>query len=165
LVVTKRAVFQTIDEHAPPNDRRSARRAHRERFRAVTLSSPCDNSRRRAAFIQPDRGHGSALVSLEHFNDIAIDRNRGTVSVGAGNIALHFTRTDNDADVEMAMPIVEAALNRFHPRAHWREMYTLSAKQVTNGFERIGDFHELCRKHDPEGKFTNPYLAQNVFGA
>jgi xylitol oxidase len=62
------------------------------------------------------------------------------------------------------MPIVEAALSRFHPRAHWGKMHTLGSEQVASGFPRIGDFRELCRKHDPEGKFTNAWLARNVLG-
>jgi xylitol oxidase len=83
---------------------------------------------------------------------------------GRDSVALHFTWTDNDAHVELAMPVVEAALVRFSPRAHWGKMHTLSEKQVTSGFKRISDFRELCRKHDPDGKFRNAYLAQNVFG-
>jgi xylitol oxidase len=80
------------------------------------------------------------------------------------SICLHFTWTDNDADIELAMPIVETALSRFDPRAHWGKMHTLSSNQVASGFPRLGDFRELCRKHDPEGKFANAYLARNVLG-
>ena len=77
--------------------------------------------------------------------------------------SLHFTWTDNDDDVAAAIPIVETALNPFAPRPHWGKMHTRSPKEIAAQFPRIGDFRELCRRHDPDGKFRNPYLDRYVF--
>jgi alditol oxidase len=84
---------------------------------------------------------------------------------GRDTVALHFTWTDNDADVAAAMPIVEAALDRFSPRPHWGKMHARTAAQVAAAFPRLADFRELCRRHDPEGKFRNEYLGRYVFSS
>lgn len=84
---------------------------------------------------------------------------------GRDSVALHFTWTDNDADVAAAMPVVEAALERFNPRPHWGKMHTRTREQVASQYERLGDFRDLCRRYDPDGKFRNDYLGRYVFGS
>ena len=84
---------------------------------------------------------------------------------GRDSVALHFTWTDNDADVTAAMPIVEAALDRFGIRPHWGKMHTRTREQLAAQFERLGDFRALCRRHDPDGKFQNEYLRRYVFAS
>jgi xylitol oxidase len=82
---------------------------------------------------------------------------------GRDSVALHFTWTDNDPDVAAAMPVVEAALERFAPRPHWGKMHTRTPSQVAAQYERISDYRDLCRRHDPDGKFQNEYLQKYVF--
>lgn len=82
---------------------------------------------------------------------------------GRDSVALHFTWTDDDPDVAAAMPVVEAALERFAPRPHWGKMHTRTPSQVAAQYERISDYRDLCRRHDPDGKFQNEYLQQFVF--
>jgi hypothetical protein len=42
-------------------------------------------------------------------------------------------------------------------------MHARTAAQVAAAHPRLGDFRDLCRRHDPEGKFGNDYLARYVF--
>jgi xylitol oxidase len=84
---------------------------------------------------------------------------------GRDSVALHFTWTDNDPDVAAAMPIVETSLERFGPRPHWGKMHTRTPSQVAAQFDRLGDFRDLCRRHDPDGKFRNEYLRRHVFAS
>ena len=79
------------------------------------------------------------------------------------SVFLHFTWTENDADVAAAMPVVEEALRRFKPRPHWGKMTTLSAAELRENFPRLRDFRSFCERHDPEGKFRNPFLDRTVF--
>ena len=79
------------------------------------------------------------------------------------SVCLHFTWTDNDADVARAMPIVEAALRPFAPRPHWGKMHTIAPADVAAQYPRMGDFRALCKKYDPEGKFRNEYLDRYVY--
>jgi xylitol oxidase len=78
-------------------------------------------------------------------------------------VCLHFTWTDNDEDVAEAIPIVESALQRYAPRPHWGKMHTLSPAEIAERYLRVDDFRELCRRHDPDGKFRNPYLDRYIF--
>ena len=73
-------------------------------------------------------------------------------------VCLHFTWTDNDADVAAAMPVVEQALKSFAPRPHWGKMHTIAPADVVAQYPRINDFRALCKRHDPDGKFRNDYL-------
>jgi alditol oxidase len=81
------------------------------------------------------------------------------------SVALHFTCTDHDADVAAAMPIVEGAIERFGPRPHWGKMHARSREQVAAQFDRLADFRNLCRRHDPDGKFVNDYLRRYVLAS
>ena len=84
---------------------------------------------------------------------------------GRDSVALHFTWTDDDADVRAAMPVVEAALDRFAPRPHWGKMHARTPAQVAAQYPRLGDFRELRRRHDPDGKFVNEYLRRYVLAS
>ena len=42
-------------------------------------------------------------------------------------------------------------------------MHARTPSQVTAQYERISDFRDLCRRHDPDGKFQNEYLQKFVF--
>jgi xylitol oxidase len=84
---------------------------------------------------------------------------------GRDSVALHFTWTDNDPDVAAAMPIVETALERFGPRPHWGKMHARTPAQVAAQFDRGDAFRDLCRRHDPDGKFLNEYLRRYVFAS
>ncbi|HEY2942888.1 MAG TPA: D-arabinono-1,4-lactone oxidase, partial [Vicinamibacteria bacterium] len=63
------------------------------------------------------------------------------------------------------MPIVEAALERCGPRPHWGKMHSRSQQQVAAQYDRLSDFRDLCRRHDPDGKFVNDYLRRYVFAS
>jgi xylitol oxidase len=82
---------------------------------------------------------------------------------GRETVAFHFTWTDNDEDVATAMPVVEAALDRFGPRPHWGKMHARTPSQVAAQYDRLGDFRDLCRRRDPDGKFVNEYLRRYLF--
>lgn len=78
-------------------------------------------------------------------------------------VCLHFTWTDNDVDVAAAIPIVESVIRPFAPRPHWGKMHTLSPSEVAAQYPKIDDFRDLCRRHDPDGKFRNQYLERYIF--
>jgi hypothetical protein len=63
---------------------------------------------------------------------------------------------------QIADPIVEAAIDRFWPRPHWGKMHARTREQVAAQFDRFADFRDLCRRHDPDGKFVNDYLRRYV---
>jgi alditol oxidase len=108
-------------------------------------------------------GRIARALQISEIRTIAEDSLWMSTAYGRDSVAFHFTWTDDDPDVAVAMPIVEAALERFGPRPHWGKMHALTPSQVTAQYERLGDFRDLCRRHDPDGKFRNEYLRRYVF--
>ena len=102
-------------------------------------------------------------LQISEIRTVAQDPLWMSTAYGRDTVALHFTWTDNDADVAAAMPVVEAALDRFGPRPHWGKMHARTAAQVAAQLPRLADFRDLCRRHDPDAKFRNDYLARYVF--
>jgi xylitol oxidase len=140
---------------APPSSR--GRERHSEYFL----------SRRDAvAAVQSLYGVGGQIaraLQISEIRTVAEDALWMSTAQGRDTVALHFTWTDNDADVAAAMPVVEAALDRLGPRPHWGKMHARTRAQVAAGFARLGDFRDLCRRHDPDGRFLNDYLRRYVF--
>jgi xylitol oxidase len=110
-------------------------------------------------------GQIARALQISEIRTVSEDPLWMSTAYGRDSVALHFTWTDNDPDVAAAMPIVEAALDRFGPRPHWGKMHTRTRAQVAAQFDRLRDFRDLCRRHDPDGKFLNEYLRQHVFAS
>jgi xylitol oxidase len=110
-------------------------------------------------------GQIARALQISEIRTVAADTLWMSTAHGRDTVALHFTWTDNDADVLAAMPVVEAALDRFRPRPHWGKMHTRTPAQLAAQYERRGAFRDLCRRHDPEGKFRNDYLSRYVLGS
>lgn len=120
------------------------------------------------AAIQALYGIGGRIahaLQISEIRTVSEDSLWMSTAEGRDSTAFHFTWTENDADVAAAMPIVEAALERFGPRPHWGKMHARTPAQVAAQFDRLGDFRELCRRHDPDGKFLNEYLRRYVSGS
>jgi xylitol oxidase len=108
-------------------------------------------------------GRIARALQISEIRTVAQDSLWLSTAQGRDTIALHFTWTDNDADVAAAMPVVEAALDPFQPRPHWGKMHARTPAQVSALYDRLGDFRDLCRRHDPDGKFQNEYLRRYLF--
>lgn len=120
------------------------------------------------AAIQAMYGIGGQIaraLQISEIRTISEDSLWMSTAQGRDSVAFHFTWTDNDPDVAAAMPIVEGALERFGPRPHWGKMHTRTQQQLAAQFDRLDDFRDLCRRHDPDGKFLNEYLRRYVFAS
>ena len=74
-------------------------------------------------------------------------------------VSLHTT-WKQEWDVVMGLlPQMEAQLAPFNPRPHWGKLFTIKPTVLQQTIERLGDFRELVRQHDPKGKFRNEFLA------
>jgi xylitol oxidase len=120
------------------------------------------------AAIQALYGIGAQIaraLQISEIRTVSEDSLWMSTAQGRDSVALHFTWTDNDPDVAAAIPIVENALERFGPRPHWGKMHARTPSQLAAQYDRIGDFRDLCRRHDPDGKFLNEYLRRFVFAS
>jgi xylitol oxidase len=73
-----------------------------------------------------------------------------------GAVAFHFTWKRDQAAVEAATALLEAALAPFSARPHWGKVYT-DAARVRSLYPRFADFAALVAKYDPRGVFRNAY--------
>ena len=79
-------------------------------------------------------------------------------------IGFHFTwRPEWDRTIA-AVKVVEAALAPFKPRPHWAKLFTLPAREVRSRYPQINAFKDLANRLDPEGKFRNSYVTEQIFG-
>jgi alditol oxidase len=81
------------------------------------------------------------------------------------SVAIHFTWKPEWESVRELLPVIERELAPFQPRPHWGKLFTLSPPELRTGYEKLPDFIGLCRSYDPQGKFRNDFLNQNIFGS
>lgn len=78
------------------------------------------------------------------------------------SVAIHFTWKQHTKEVMSLLPLVEEQLAKFGARPHWGKLFTITAAQVKDRYERYADFQQLLRLYDPKGKFKNEFLEQNL---
>jgi xylitol oxidase len=80
------------------------------------------------------------------------------------SIAIHFTWKQDWPAVSRLLPVIEKELGPFGARPHWGKLFTMAPSVLRSRYERLPDFLALARKYDPQGKFRNEFLDQNVYG-
>ena len=75
------------------------------------------------------------------------------------SLCIHFTWKNLPEQVAATIPLIEAALEPFAPRAHWGKVATLDSDVVAARYERLSDFRTLVESRDPGGKFRNDYTS------
>lgn len=80
-------------------------------------------------------------------------------------VGLHFTWKPDWPGVSAVLPLIEAALAPFEARPHWGKLFTLAPEQVRARYAMLPAFQQLLERHDPQGKFRNPFLERYIFGA
>ncbi len=78
------------------------------------------------------------------------------------SVSIHFTWKQHTEAVLKLLPVVEEQLARFGARPHWGKLFTIPAAQLKARYERYADFQQLLRQYDPQGKFRNEFLEQNL---
>jgi alditol oxidase len=76
------------------------------------------------------------------------------------SVAFHFTWRPDTAAVLPVVSLVERQLAPFGPRPHWGKVFTISAAELADRYDRLPDFLDLARHYDPAGKFRNAYTAR-----
>jgi alditol oxidase len=81
------------------------------------------------------------------------------------SVTIHFTWKQEWQSVRQLLPVIEKELAPFQVRPHWGKLFTISHPQLRASYEKLPDFIGLCRANDPQGKFRNDFLDQNIFGS
>ena len=95
---------------------------------------------------------------------VAADRLWLSPCYGRPSLAIHFTwKPDWDA-VRALLPLIEKELAPYEVRPHWGKLFALGPAQLRSRYERLADFKDLLREHDPRGKFRNEFLTRALYG-
>jgi alditol oxidase len=75
------------------------------------------------------------------------------------SLALHFTWKPEWEAVQKLMPAIEKELAPFAVRPHWGKLFAVEPAQLRSRYDRMNDFKNLVKQHDPRGKFRNEFVA------
>ena len=79
------------------------------------------------------------------------------------SVAIHTTWKQDIDTVMGLIQLVEEQLAPFDPIPHWAKLFTMSPKLLQSKYEKLGDFKQLVAQYDPNGKFRNDFLNENLF--
>ena len=103
------------------------------------------------------------LLQICEIRTMAADELWLSSSYGRETVGFHFTWKQRQADVEALLPRLEKALAPLGARPHWGKLFTLERQQLQELYPRFGDFQDLARRLDPQGKFGNSFLSRKLF--
>ncbi|WP_405620883.1 D-arabinono-1,4-lactone oxidase [Streptomyces sp. NBC_00076] len=133
--------------------------------------TPSSGAELQSEYLLPRRYAVDALDALDSVRDVvapvlqtcevrtvAADEQWLSPSYGRDTVALHFTWIEDTAEVLPVVRRLEEALDAFDARPHWGKVFTVPADVLRSRYPRLGDFRELARTLDPEGKFANTFV-------
>lgn len=103
------------------------------------------------------------VLQICEVRTVAADAQWLSPAYGRDTVALHFTWVEDTAAVLPVVRRVEEALEGFDARPHWGKVFTVPASALRERYPRLGDFRELARSLDPQGKFANAFV-RDVLG-
>ena len=126
-------------------------------------------------FVPRDRGY-EAILAVEKLRDqitphlfvtelrtIAADDLWMSTAYKRDSLAIHFTWKPEWDIVKQILPHIEAQLKPFAPRPHWAKLFTLPPSQLQAQYARLADFKQMLHHHDPNAKFRNAFIDNNLF--
>ncbi|KAI1710052.1 FAD binding domain-containing protein [Ditylenchus destructor] len=79
------------------------------------------------------------------------------------SVSLHFSWKPNPTTVMEHVRKIEEAINPYKARPHWGKIHTMRPNDFLQHYPKLKDFRKLADKLDPEGKFRNAFIEENVF--
>jgi alditol oxidase len=80
------------------------------------------------------------------------------------SVAIHFTLKQKVAEVNALLPKIEEKLSPYQVRPHWGKLFTIPPSALRARYEKFDDFQQLINHYDPQSKFRNSFMNQNVLG-
>jgi alditol oxidase len=104
------------------------------------------------------------LIQVSEIRTVAADALWMSPQYRRDSVAVHFTWNPDQAAVESALVVIEAALAPFNARPHWGKLFMARADTVRHLYERLPDFAALLERVDSRGAFRNSWLESRVLG-
>ncbi len=126
---------------------------------------PLERGYEAIAAVEKLRDHITPHLFITELRTIAADDLWMSMAYKRPSLAIHFTWKPEWPEVSQVLPLIEGALEPFGPRPHWAKLFSVPPARLQGQYARLKEFEGLLRKHDPEGKFRNEFLASNLYGA
>lgn len=107
----------------------------------------------------------SPLLMISELRTIAADELWMSPCYRQACAAIHFTWKPDWPGVQSVLPIIEERLAPFEARPHWGKVFRMSPARLRSLYQKLPDFQDLLRSHDPQGKFRNAFLNEKLFDA
>jgi xylitol oxidase len=104
------------------------------------------------------------LLMISEIRAIASDNLWISPCYQQDSVAIHFTLKQITEGVMTFLPKLEEKLSSFGVRPHWGKLFTLDASTLQSRYTRMNDFKQLVKRYDPDGKFTNEFVSQKLYG-
>jgi xylitol oxidase len=78
-------------------------------------------------------------------------------------VTIHFTWKQDWPAVSKLLPVIERELAPFNARPHWGKLFTTKPAELKALYKKLPDFVQLSKTYDPQGKFRNKFLDENIF--
>lgn len=128
-------------------------------------------------FVPRDRGY-EAILAVEKLRDritphlfitelrtIAADNLWMSTAYQRPSMAIHFTWKPEWPEVRQILPLIEEQLAPFNPRPHWAKLFTIPPARIQAQYTRLAEFKTSLKSYDPDGKFRNQFIDENLYSA
>jgi xylitol oxidase len=102
-------------------------------------------------------------IQVTEFRTVAADTLWLSPQYQRDTLSIHFTWLRDEAAVNEAVRHLEEALAPLDALPHWGKVF--KPAHVGGRYAKLADFRAIRDRMDPTGKFSNPWLEQNVFGS
>jgi xylitol oxidase len=105
----------------------------------------------------------ATVLQISEIRTIAADDLWLSTAYEQDSVALHFTWVKDMDGVLPVLGLLEESLAPYGARPHWGKLFTTAPEVLRDRYPRLDAFHDLVRRYDPEGTFTNDFLARRLF--
>jgi xylitol oxidase len=102
---------------------------------------------------------------ISEFRTIAADDLWISPCYHRASMALHFTWKPEWPAVKRVLPLIEEKLAPFGARPHWAKLFTMPPARLRSYYAKMSDYQALLAQYDPNGKFRNEFISENIYGA
>ena len=138
--------------------------------------TPSSGKELQSEYFVPRRNAVEAILAIERMRDRVsphlliselrtVDEDRLWMSpcYKRPSLAIHFTWKQDWESVRKLLPLIEKELAPYAVRPHWGKLFTVEPAQLQSRYEKLADFKDLVKQHDPRGKFRNEFLTRTLY--
>jgi xylitol oxidase len=139
--------------------------------------TPSSGKELQSEYFVPRKDAVEAILAVERLRDrvgphlfiselrtIAADKLWMSPCYERPSVAIHFTWKPEWDAVRALLPVIEKELAPYAVRPHWGKLFTVEPAQLRSRYERLADFKNLLKQHDPRGKFRNEFVNGILYG-